>query len=73
MGGKETSGSALFPPAPPSPPEHPFHAPPLGRSGEPGRLARAAEWWNRSPAVDWLYLGGVAAILLLAGYILGLG
>ena len=74
MGGKETSGSAYSPPARPSPPPSAHSTPPsLGRLNGPGWLERAAEWSSRSPAVDWLYLVGVAAVLLLAGYILAVG
>jgi hypothetical protein len=30
-------------------------------------------WAHESPIVDWLYLGGFAAVLALAAYILTIG
>ena len=80
MGGKETSGSANPPPHPPRPPRAPIpHPLSLDRwtNALEGRwliwYERADYWMRTSPSVDWLYAGGVAAVVLLAAYILAFG
>lgn len=75
MGGKDSSGSAYSPRRTPRPPERPFHTP-LSH-GWP-----VETWWvngvqrwaaGDSPVVDWIYLAGVAAVLVSAACILALG
>jgi len=74
MGGKETSGSAYSPPRAPRPPRAPIPRP-LFLAGwtDPDWVPRLGHWVRTSPAVDWLYLVGVVAVVVLAGYILARG
>lgn len=71
MGGKETSGSAYSPPRAPRPPRAPILHP-LSLAGwtDPAWIDRLGRWLRTSPVVDWFYLVGVVAVLVLAGYIL---
>ena len=74
MGGKETSGSAYSPPRAPRPPRAPIPRPlsSLAVWSDPRWVDRFGHWLRTSPVVDWFYLVGVVAMVVLAGYILAL-
>lgn len=74
MGGKETSGSANSPLRAPRPPRAPIPHPPFFRRlAESGWVERVERWSTCAPVVDWLYLIGVGAVLVLAACILAAG
>ena len=72
MGGKETSGSADSPLRAPRPPRAPIPRPPSHRWLS-GWTEGVEQWSSRAPIVDWLYLGAVGAVVVLAGCILAMG
>jgi hypothetical protein len=74
MGGKETSGSVESPLRAPRPPRAPIPRPPsFRRLIGAGWMGRIEQWSARAPIVDWLYLGAVGAVVVLAGCILAIG